>query len=253
MGNIEIFSKYIPNFLFILLRTSIFVSMLPFFGSKNFPMQFKVGFALSLALIITPVVSFEISENNIPILITKEILLGITLGLAVRFVFMAIEVAGQMASNAMGFSIATVFNPEMGQSTEISRLYGIAAMLLFLAMDAHHDLIYVFVRSYEILPAGQINVKDLMQEGILLVGKMFVIALKICAPAVVGMVIVSLLLGFVYKAAPQINIFFVSFPIYIYVGFLIMFLSAPVFANVTGGYFNEIKNEMQRIIAIAKN
>lgn len=252
MVNMDFFSKYIPNFLFILLRASIFMSLLPFFGSKNFPAQYKIGFAVALAIVLSPLTEFKIKEGDIPLLVIKEVLFAVTLGLSVRFVFMAVEMAGQIISNAMGFSIATVFNPELGQSTEIAQLQGIIAMLIFLAMDAHHDLIYLFVKSYEVLPAGQADMRNLVTEFISLGSKIFVIAIKIAAPVMIGMLIASFLLGFIYKAAPQINIFFVSFPVYIFIGFLLMLFSIPVFVSVLGGYFGGIKEEMGRIIAIAK-
>jgi len=252
MPDTAAFAQYLPNFLFIMLRAGIFLSMIPFFSSKNLPAQFKIGFLIALALILAPVVEFKIGEASLPLLVMREVVFSMVLGLSVRFVFMAFEMAGQIMSNAMGLSIATVFNPEMGQSTEISRLQGIIAMLLFLAMDAHHDLIYIFVKSYELVPAGQINLQALMPEGIALIGKVFVIAIKLAAPVTVGMVIVNFLLGFLYKAAPQMNIFFVSFPIYLVLGFLIMLLSIPIFIHVLGGFFGDIQYEMTRIISIAK-
>jgi flagellar biosynthetic protein FliR len=252
MTGMESFSKYLPNFLLILLRAGIFLSMVPFFGSKNFPPQFRIGFAIAIALVLTPVVEFRIAERSIPLLVMREVIFAMLLGLSVRFIFMAFEMAGQIMSNAMGLSIATVYNPEMGQSTEIARLQGIIAMLLFLAMDAHHDLIAIFVRSYELLPAGGADISRLMVRGISLIGGLFVIALKIAAPVTVGMVIANLLLAFLYKAAPQMNIFFVSFPVYIVLGYLILLLSIPVLVNVMGGYFGDMKAEMYRIIAIAK-
>ncbi len=252
MPETNIIARYLPNFLFILLRAGIFLTMVPFFSSKNFPVQFKIGFAIALAAVLTPVVDFRPQEGSIPVLVFREFILGMTLGLAVRFVFLAFEMAGQVMSNVMGLSIATVFNPEFGQSTEVARLQGIIAMLLFLALDAHHDLIYVFVRSYDLVPAGRIDIRNLMTEGIGLGGRVFVIALKIAAPVTVAMVITNLLLGFLYKAAPQMNIFFVSFPIFIVVGYLIMLISVPVLLHVMTGYFGEIRDEMSRILALAK-
>ncbi|MGC2064270.1 MAG: flagellar biosynthetic protein FliR [Thermodesulfovibrionales bacterium] len=252
MPDTAAFAQYLPNFLFIMMRAGIFLSMIPFFSSKNLPLQFKIGFLIALALILSPVVEFKIGEASLPLLVIREVIFSMVLGLSVRFVFLAFEMAGQIMSNSMGLSIATVFNPEMGQSTEIARLQGIIAMLLFLAMDAHHDLIYIFVRSYELVPAGQINLQALMPEGIALIGKVFVIGIKLAAPVTVGTVIVNFLLGFLYKAAPQMNIFFVSMPVHLALGFVIMLLSVPVFVHVLGGYFGDIQREMIRIISIAK-
>ena len=248
----DIFTPYIYNFLFILLRAGIVVSLLPFFGSRNFPAQFKIGFIVAIALILTPVVELNVSKTGIPFVVMREAIIGIILGLTARFIFLAVEMAGQVISNAMGLSIAAIFDPDFGESTQIARFYGMAAMLIFLSMDAHHDLIYVFVKSYEWLPGGQISVKDLIPEVISVSGEMFLIALKISAPVVIAMLISHLLLGFIYKAAPQMNIFFIGYPVYIFVGFVVILMGIPVLTQVIGGYMNGIKDEMVRIIAIAR-
>jgi flagellar biosynthetic protein FliR len=251
MQELTAFSPYLQKFLLVLLRSSIFVAMLPFFGSKNFPMQFKIGLAVALALVLTPVVHFEIKNIALPLVVLRETALGIMLGAAVRVIFFAVDMAGQIISHAMGLSIATVFNPEMGQSTEVARLYGIIAMLLMLSIDAHHELITVLVQSYEWLPVGQVDVSNLIIKAVNAGSKIFIVALKISAPVMVGMLIVNILIGFLYKAAPQINVFFVSFPIFIGIGFLIMIISVPVFVHVFPLQFQEARNEMFRILALA--
>jgi flagellar biosynthetic protein FliR len=205
------FSDYVARFLFILIRTSIFVSLLPIIGSKQFPMQFRLGMAVFMALLLTPVVKFEIAENQIPMLILRELFMGIALGITVRFIFMAVNMAGQFISHTMGMSIATTFNPEMGQSTHIAEAYGIIAMLFFLVMDAHHDLIYVFVKSFEVLPAGRANILPIIPE------------------------ILSLVL-----------------PLNIFLGFLLMIMSIPVFEYVININFSNLRDEMIRLIVMAK-
>jgi flagellar biosynthetic protein FliR len=248
----DIIARYIPNFILILLRVGIVISLLPLFSRKNFPVQFKIGFAMAVALVLTPIVELKVTRTNIPSLVMREVIMGIALGLTARFVFLAVEMAGQIVSNATGLSAANIFNPELGQSTEIANLYGIIAILIFLAMDAHHDLIYILVRSYEWLPAGQADIKNLASEVISITGRIFIIAIKISAPVVVAMLISSLLLGFLYKAAPQMNILFVGFPIYIFVGFIVMIIGIPVFVNVIGTFLDSMKDEMLRVIAVAR-
>lgn len=248
----DIFGQYTSKFLLVLLRVGIFMSLLPFFGSKNFPAQFKIGLALAIALVLTSVVQIEITTISIPVLVIREVVFGIMLGALVRFVFFAVDMAGQMMSNATGLSIATVFNPEMGQTSEVSRLYGIIAMLILLAADAHHDLIYLLVRSYEWIPVGQFDLRDLIPGFVAAGNRIFIIALRIAAPVLVIMVIANLLTGFINKAAPQANIFFISFPVYIFIGFLVMLITVPVFAHVISISFSEIRDEMYRIMAAAK-
>ncbi len=253
LQELSAFSPAMHAFLLVLLRASIFMGMLPVFSSKNFPMQFKIGLAVAFAALLSPIVHVDTVNISLPVLVMREAALGIILGGTARAIFFAVEMGGQLISNAAGLSIATAFNPEMGQSTEVSRIYGIIAMLIVLAMDGHHELISVFVQSYDWLPIGQINVDNLILSKVAGAGsKIFIIALKISAPVLVGMLIVNILMGFLYKAAPQVNIFFVSFPVFLALGFLIMAMSVPVFTHFFAGEFHEVNNEMFRILAIAR-
>ncbi len=245
-------SLYISNFLFILLRAGIFISLFPVIGSKQFPAQFRIGLAVFISLLLTPVVSFKIAENNIPLLVVKELIIAVALGLTVRFVFMAVNMAGTFISYAMGMSIATVFNPEIGRDTLISQIYGILTMFLFLAVDAHHSLIYIFVKSFEVLPAGQLNLRPVLPEIVSMGSGFFVLALKLSAPVRVGLVLVHLLSGFLYKAAPQMNIFFITMPLNIMLGIVLIILSLPVFEHVLNISFSDLRDEMSRLIMMAK-
>ncbi len=244
----ELYSKYITNFLLILIRAGLFISLMPVFGNKNFPMQFKIGFAIAIALILAPIVEITISRDHIAQYVIRELIFTLTLGLIVRFTFIAVDVAGQAISHAMHLSIATVFNPDIGHSTELARFYTILAMLLFFTMDAHHDLIYIFVKSFEVLPEKLVDIHAFTQIIVSLGSRVFLIAIKLGAPVLVAMLILSFLLGFIYKAAPQINIFFISIPLYLFVGFLVILISIPVFFSAIGGYYGEMKEQLYGVI-----
>jgi len=140
----------------------------------------------------------------------------------------------------------------MGQSTIIAEVYGIIAMLLFLAVNAHHDLIYVFAKSYEVLPAGQFNAVKALPKVISIGSKFFILTITIAAPIVVALLLSHILTGFLYKAAPLMNVFFITWPLSIIFGFTLMFLSLPVLEHVLNVNFSEIKNEMSQIMALAK-
>jgi len=245
-------THYIPNFLLILLRASIVIAFLPLFNNENFPVQFKMGLVLTITLILTPLVELKIQENNIPIIVIKEIIFGLAIGIGVRTIFLAIELAGDAISNAMGISIATIYNPDIGQSTMIARLYNLFIVLLFFAMDIHHDIIYVFVKSYDLLSVGEVHISNLTSNIIKGGSKIFEIGIKIGAPVIVGMMITNFLLGFIYKASPQMNIFFVSLPVNLFIGFIIMLLTVPVLFFFFGEHLSRIKETMLRIIILAR-
>jgi flagellar biosynthetic protein FliR len=252
INDINTFSHYFVTFLFILLRTSIIVVLLPVIGGSQVPSQFKIGLAVFVAILLTPVVNFQFSGNQIAMLIVKEIFLGIALGLTVRFIFLAVNMGGVFISHTMGLSMGIVFNPEVGQSTYVAEFYGAMLMLYFLIADIHHDLIFILVKSFELLPGGQINILSLIPPMIAMMGKLFVVALKISAPVFVGMLITYILSGFLYKVAPQLNIFFIVMPLNIFLGFLLMAVSIPAFKYILGISFSNMRDEMIRIIMIAK-
>jgi flagellar biosynthetic protein FliR len=114
--------------------------MLPVFSSKNFPMQFKIGLAVAFAALLSPIVHVEATNISLPVLVMREAALGIILGGTARAIFFAVEMGGQMISNAAGLSIATAFNPEMG--SQQSRRIRYLAMRRS-AMDGHHELLSV--------------------------------------------------------------------------------------------------------------
>ena len=248
----EPFTKYIPTFLFILLRAGIVMSMLPFLSSKSFPAPFRIGLAVAVAFILTPIIDVPVPKTNIPIVIIREVMFAMIFGFAARFVFYAVDMAGQVMSNATGLSMATIINPEIGTSTDLSQLFSIIATLLFFAVDAHHDLIMIFVKSFEWVPAGTVNITGMMTAAVSLTTRIFVIALKISAPVLIIMLITNILLGFVAKVAPQMNVFFVGYPLYLFLGFMTMIISLPVFAYVMGGYFKGIPEEIGRVMLLMK-
>ncbi|MBI4849288.1 MAG: flagellar biosynthetic protein FliR [Nitrospirae bacterium] len=251
-ANLQFLSGYMTNFLFIFIRSSIFVSFLPIIGGKELPGQFRIGLAFFIAILLAPAVKFEIREDSIPLIIIKEVLIALALGLTVRFVFMAINLAGQIISQTMGLSVAGIFNPEIGQDTLIGEIFGIMAMLYFLVTDAHHEIIFVFVKSFELLPAGQMNLAAVIPQVLAMGTKMFVLALKLGAPVVVGLTISNLLTGFLSKVAPQMNIFFIALPLNIFLGLLLIMLGIPVFEYVLNINFGDLKSEMMRIVLLAR-
>lgn len=249
----NILAGYIPVFLLVLLRTSVAVAFLPFFSSAVFPKRFRIGLAAALALVITPVVNFPIpGKSEIAGVVFREIFFGAALGFAGRLVFFGIDMASQIISVSMGISMATMFNPEIGQATELTTFYTLFSMLLFLAMDAHHALIYVFVKSFAWVPPGAADVARLAPAVTAMAGKMFVLALRLSAPIVIAMFAVNLLLGFMYKAAPQMNIFYIGFPVYLVLGFVLLMIGLPAFMSLMGSSFESIKYDMLRIMGMAR-
>ena len=153
-----------------------------------------------------------------------ELILGLVLGLLVRFLFAAIQTGGQLAGFQMGFSMINVMDPISGTSESVTAhfLY-MTSLLTFLCLNGHLYLLKGLAQSFELVPPGSLFISpQLVQNIITFSGQIFILAIKIAAPIITAIFLVDLALALISRAAPQMNVLFVGFPIKICVGFLFL-------------------------------
>ena len=133
----------------------------------------------------------------------------------------------------MGLGIANVMDPvSNSQSSVIAQMKNLIAMLIFLAVDAHHHLLKALVKSFDLVPIMDFQYSaSLMEQVIKLAGNMFVIAVKVGAPVMIVLLLTSAALGLVARTVPQMNIFIVAFPVKIVIGFVFLALSLPFLSS----------------------
>jgi len=238
-------------FILIFLRVSAIIMTVPLFDSRNIPVLFKAGLSLSTSIILFSVVR----PDNIPF-ITKlipfgigmlgEIILGVIIGLSVRLIFAGIQLAGQLVGYQMGFGIVNVMDPQTSaQVSVIAQLKYLIAMLIFLAVNAHHWFLRALVESFRLVPPLDFQFNNSLLEQLMgFANNMFVIAIKIGAPMVVSLLLTSVSLGLVARTVPQINIFIVAFPLKIAVGLLFLGLSLPYLSSFLGGIFGHLGSDI---------
>jgi len=234
-------------FVLVFIRISMIMMFIPLFGSPTVPWIVKMGFCILLSIIITNSINIELynAENSILILsIVSNFIIAMAIGLIIRFIFDGIQMAGQYISYEMGFTVMNVVDPmSSAQIPIISQLKQLMALLMFFAINGHHYLIKAVVTSFEYAPIGKpIFNQYLFDDVIRLSGKIFLIAIKLSAPILVAMFITNLAMAIIARAMPQINIFIISFPLYIGLGLIIMGIFIPFFIKF-------IKNSMYWMIS----
>ncbi len=228
------------TFFVVLIRVGLVLAFLPVFGSAQVPNIFKVGLVVGLSATLTPLVSVQVArQDHLLLYLATELILSVGLAMVVRLVFFGVDIAGQMMSTTMGLSMATVFNPEIGQSTELARFYSILAILLFLSLNLHHQVIFALLESFRYIPGGEFQSRGFVWPFVALVGRMFVFGVKVSLPVVIVMMIVNVVLGILYKVIPQFNLFFVGYPLYIGLGILIVLLGLPFFVSALKVAFSD--------------
>lgn len=234
------FFEWFPAYLLILVRMSAFFLTLPFFSYQNIPGQMKIGIAVFMSWIIFFTDEWPVLEINYEffLLILKEALVGLSVGLVATIMLYAIQVAGGLIDLKLGFLIANVIDPQTGtQSPLIGSYLYTFALLFILATNAHHLLIDGAFYSYQYVPLDQMFLplgdEAVIDHVITAFNTMFIIAFQMSMPIVGSIFLVDVALGMVARTVPQVNVFVVGLPLKIFLGFIIMFLTmAPFFILV---------------------
>lgn len=223
-------------FLFVLIRTGAILMAAPVFGAVNVPMQVKAGLSFLISLIIVPLVpAVPMPENAVALTLSVagEILIGVAIGLCIRFVLSGIELAGQIASFQMGIGMASAYDPiNSTQSTVLGKMMSILTLLVFLSVNGHLMMIMAVSKSFEVIPPYGFHLSSSLMEAMVVFSKeIFILALKFSAPIVAVLVFINIALGVMARSVPQLNMFAVGFAITISVGFVMLMLSLPVFES----------------------
>lgn len=189
--------------------------------------------SLSLGFLLGPVIPHQLPDQfgleAAPFFyaILTEILVGVLMGFALSLIFMLANIAGEFAGVQMGFSMASLFDPSLGQIPLLAFFYRIFLVLAFFMLDLHHDLIRVLVKTYETIPPGAslFSFSSLIPALMQLFTSIFLLALRLGLPIVAVILLMNVTVGIVTMTAPQMNFYFnVSFIVNIMIGMMLVAL-----------------------------
>lgn len=230
----EQINSWVALFLWPMFRVAGLLSILPAIGGGEVPSRVRVGLAFLLTVLIVPSldpmpVVDPLSADSI-IISMQQVLIGVSMGLLVLLVFNAVTMAGESIAITMGLGFALMNDPQNGaQVPTVSQFYLILATLLFLAFDGHHAILLLLSASFTLLPIGQSLGPDALWLLVSWGGIIFTGALSIALPALAAMLTVNIIMGVITRAAPQLNLFSVGFPITMTVGFIAIMFTLPTF------------------------
>ncbi|WP_022852806.1 flagellar biosynthetic protein FliR [Thermodesulfatator atlanticus] len=257
MNNTEFYLellRYSVAFSLILVRVGFLVAFMPVFGSRMIPLQVKAAFVLVLSLVLTPYwkghVIFPGSIWEYGLLALNEAALGICFAFLVRLIFAGVQFAGQLLGFQMGFGVANVLDPATGvQAPVLAQFAYLVALLLFLLTDMHHYFLLALGESLKVLPPGEIKTPAKVFLFLTLQGKkIFILGVKVLAPALAILLLIQIAMGIVSRFVPQINIMIVSFPLTIAVGLFFFGLTLQIFGMVLEPSYREAANILPRFI-----
>jgi flagellar biosynthetic protein FliR len=238
-------NAWIAGLLWPLTRILGLITASPLFGNNAVPVSMKVALGVLLATIMAPVVPAIPAADPMSmaglLILVQELLIGVAMGFSMRIVFAAIEFAGEVSSMTMGLGFATFFDPNSaGRSSAIGQLLALVATMAFLAVNAHLVLLSALAESFVTLPISATPMSigaplELVKWG----GRIFSAGLQLSLPIVAALLITNVALGILTRAAPQLNLFGIGFPITLGVGMLTISLVMPYLGAPVLNLFNQ--------------
>lgn len=232
----EIFSiDYILATFLIFVRVSSLLLTAPYFSSAAFPAQVKIFFAVITSILLYPVIPAQSiaidTQSGAVFMLTAilvEVLVGAALGMVGQIVFAGLELAGRLISLkiALGFA-SLVDSMTQQQSTIVSNLFNMLAVLVFLSIGGEKIYLSGLVQSFEVVPLQQAQIHLAGPFMLEIATYLFVIGVQITAPFMIVLFLVDLSLAIFARIMPQANIMFIALPIKLGVGFILLYLVAP--------------------------
>lgn len=224
---------WIAAFVWPFLRVLGLMLAEPLLSNRNVPTTARVGLAIFVTLVVTPLLpampQVDPASAAGLFIAAQQLLIGLAMGFVVRIALTAAEMAGQLAGLQMGLGFAVFFDPQSSaQTAVVGQFMGLFALLLFLSINGHALVIAALAESFQVLPVsaeplGPLGFRVLAEFG----GVIFGTGLLISLPVIAALLVANVAVGIMTRAAPQLNLFAVGFPITLATGFVALYLSVP--------------------------
>jgi len=245
----------LPMLALVMCRSAGIMIAAPLLSSASVPMRVKAALSFLLGVIMLPFAATDAAAlpahglAYVPLALS-ELGLGLLIGFSASLVLAALEAAGGLMAHQIGLALASVASPDdAAERGVISVMLGLFGLMLFLAVDGHHWLIQALAVSYRKMPLGQAPWNE-SYAGTLDAGfsAFLVGTLRIAAPLMGMMFLVTVVIALVAKAVPQMNILLVGYPVKVLMGVVGMVLTFPLIWPVLRGAFGDLHARLLSLV-----
>jgi len=243
----------LETFFLIWVRCSTIVMIMPVFGTSSIPAQVRVALGLIISIAISPTVHqlrVPLDLDGFAIAILCQVIIGVVVGFVTQLVFMGVQFAGEILDVQIGFAVANILNPTTQQQvTIIGELQLAITTLIFLATNAYIVYMQGIGGSFSLLPLPWASISQGTQDSIaMFFTQALLILFRIAAPAAITLFLVNVMLAFMARVAPQMNIFVVGFPIQITVGLIMLIICLPLMGYALPDLFNQVPRQIDTLL-----
>jgi len=215
------------------VRISAMLMIAPVYGASSFPVRIRVVLAVLVTAALYPVLDPVKGVDPVSlqgfIILGHQVVIGAAMGFFLQMAFQLLVIAGEAIAMTMGLGFARMMDPQNGvQVPVVAQYFIIIATLLFLTMNGHLLLLQMVIKSFDILPVSEYGMtRDGLWQVVSWGSQMFIGAVLVAIPAVTALLMVNIAMGVITRAAPQLNIFAVGFPLMLLLGFVLLVLTLP--------------------------
>ncbi len=251
------FMTMMQAFLAIGVRLSGVMLLAPFLGSAVIPARIKAVLVIALTVLLYPMVKHTIPAlppSEWPLLVFKELIVGIAVGIATSLVFDAVQMAGQILSIQMGYSLVNIIDPTTQvESTVMAMFHQSMAMLIFLRLDVHLWLLRAMGNSFTYLPPGSAHLSSLFTLSLLQAGSSVIaVGLQIAAPVLSATLLADIVFGLLGKASPQLPLMQLGPAVKSLMGLVILTASLKYWPDLFRKLFLESIDYSDRLMHLAR-
>jgi len=235
MITITVNLSQIIRFLLVLCRVGGVLAVAPLVGSERVPARVKAALAVMISIVLAPLAADGALDTGAPGLVLAacgELVLGLAIGFGARIIFAVVQMAGEMADAQAAFGFAGLVSPDTGGRTSvIGQLQMSLAWLIFLAANGHHIILRGLAQSLAAVPlaGGPGLCAPALTSA---TAQLIATAVRMAAPVVGATLLADLALGLLTRAAPQMNLLAIGFPIKLAVGLIAALLALPLLGNI---------------------
>ncbi len=239
------------------LRVSGLMLFAPFFANVSIPPRIKVVLVVGITVVLYPVFGPRLQvvpATQWPLLVCRETVVGIAIGLATNMVFEAARVAGQVLSVQMGYSLVNILDPNTQvESTVIALFHESIAMFIFLALDVHHWILRALAHSFEYLPPGTATLNPLFAKTLLHEGAIILeLGIQIAGPVLAATLLIDIVLGLLGKASPQMPLMLLGPALKSMAGVLVLAASIGFWPRLFERFFSQSIVYTEQVLNLAR-
>ncbi|MCL5015700.1 MAG: flagellar biosynthetic protein FliR [Firmicutes bacterium] len=248
-----VFQDLTQEYFLVAARITGMVFTAPVFGSTYLPNMLKVGLIIIMAAVLAPAVKVSAMPSFLwALALVIQFAIGVLIGLILSLFLSVFAMAGQVVTYELGLGLAITSNPALGESGSfLSEWQSLLATFVFVVSGGLDLAVMALHASFQAISPNVIAVPVSALSFVTgLMSSALTMTLLVAFPLLLAGLVVNLAVGFLARAFPQMNAYFISLPVNFGVSLLVFASMLPVLMGILPNFWNNAFTDVSRLLAL---